>query len=263
MTNRLLDLERSPTLKLVKNKKFQNTVSRVGSVADLAVPGAKTAGLAVAGKPGQAIANLGGGLGEVGYQSASRAIKTAKRFKGGAKQKAIAAARGARTGMRKGAKDLANDISGGLIEAAEALPGAGVAKKKLGSNKYVKGANKLLNKSVVSKQRFRTATAGVFNSPIILSTFKAKNPYKLYFFEDTKTGRKRNTGVTGRSVSEARKNLKRPPSDRAKVYKSRQLTDSEKKTAARGGWVRGRADGASPNSDRRRGFGPSRRKKKD
>lgn len=86
--------------------------------------------------------------------------------------------------------------------------------------------------------------------------------HKLYFFKDKKTGKKRNTGVTAKSASAAKKKLKRPPKERATVYKSRKLTSSEKKTAKRGDWVRGRADGSSPNSDNKRGYGPKRSKKK-
>jgi hypothetical protein len=86
--------------------------------------------------------------------------------------------------------------------------------------------------------------------------------YKLYFFKDKKTGKKRNTGVTAKSASAAKKKLKRPSKDNAVVYKSRPLTASEKKTAKRGDWVRGRADGSSPDSDNKRGYGPKRSKKK-
>lgn len=86
--------------------------------------------------------------------------------------------------------------------------------------------------------------------------------YKLYFFKDKKTGKKRNTGVTAKSASEAKNKLKRPSKENAIVYKTRALTTSEKKTAARGDWVRGRADGSSPDSDNKRGYGPKRSKKK-
>ena len=86
--------------------------------------------------------------------------------------------------------------------------------------------------------------------------------WKLYFFKDKKTGKKRNTGVTAKSASEAKNKLKRPSKDNAVLYKTRALTASEKKTAARGDWVRGRADGSSPNSDNKRGYGPKRSKKK-
>ena len=85
---------------------------------------------------------------------------------------------------------------------------------------------------------------------------------KLYFFKDKKTGKKRNTGIVASSASAAKKKLKRPSSDNAILYKTRSLTASEKKTSARGDWVRGRADGSSPDSDNKRGYGPKRTKKK-
>lgn len=85
---------------------------------------------------------------------------------------------------------------------------------------------------------------------------------KLYFFKDKKTGKKRNTGVLAKSASAAKKKLKRPSADNAVVYKVRQMNSSEKKAAKRGDWVRGRADGSSPNSDSKRGYGPKRSSKK-
>ena len=121
-SNRFLDISRSPTLKVVKSKAFRDSISRTGSIADPILPGAKSAGLALAGKPGEAIANTGGVLGEVGYKTASQSLRTAKRFKGTTKQKAIAAARGARTGLRKSAKDIANNVSGGLGKSDRYLP---------------------------------------------------------------------------------------------------------------------------------------------
>lgn len=86
--------------------------------------------------------------------------------------------------------------------------------------------------------------------------------YKLYFFKDKKTGKKRNTGILAQSAGAAKKKLKRPSAKDAVLYKTRALTASEKKTANRGDWVRGRADGSSPNSDNKRGYGPKRSKKK-
>lgn len=83
--------------------------------------------------------------------------------------------------------------------------------------------------------------------------------YKLYFFEDKKTGKKRNTGVIASSAALAKAKLKRPSSESARIYKVRKLTATEKKVASRGGWVRGRADGSKPSGDRKRGYGPKRK----
>ena len=69
---------------------------------------------------------------------------------------------------------------------------------------------------------------------------------KLYFFKDKRTGQKRNTGIIARSITEARRKLKRPAPEFAALYKSRKLTESEMKVARRGGWVRNRAEGDRP-----------------
>ena len=176
--NRFLNISRSPVLKAAKNKRVRSTLSRAGSIADPVVPGAKSLGLALSGKPGSAIANAGGVLGEVGYNAGSRAVRTARRFKGrGVKGKAIAAARGARTGLRKSAKDVVNNATGGIVEAAEALPGAKKIGKKLRGNRYVRKAKGVLNKSLVSRQRFRTATGGVFSRDRTLSRFNKRDLY--------------------------------------------------------------------------------------
>lgn len=100
--------------------------------------------------------------------------------------------------------------------------------------------------------------------------------YKLYFFKDSRTGKKRNTGVIATSVEAARKKCKQPPASReatspaklsdgdrrhAIAYAVRELTEEEKKTADRGEWVRNRADHGKPEDDNKQGFGMPRKKK--
>ena len=84
--------------------------------------------------------------------------------------------------------------------------------------------------------------------------------YRLYFFKDKTTGKKRNTGIIAKSVSTAKSKLKRPSSQKAVLYASRKMTPAEKKTADRGDWVTG-----GPNKGERRakktgsrGYGPSK-----
>jgi len=84
---------------------------------------------------------------------------------------------------------------------------------------------------------------------------------RLYFFEDTKTGKKRNTGIVASSGTAAKKKLQRPSPNNAKIYKVRELTSSEENAASQGRWVRGRADKSGPDSDNKRGYGPKRMKK--
>lgn len=75
----------------------------------------------------------------------------------------------------------------------------------------------------------------------------------LYFFKDRVTGEERTTGIFASSPEAARKKCKRPPPDRAVLYKTvkyKDLTPAQKRAAKAGRWV-GREKG-----DTRRGFGP-------
>lgn len=83
---------------------------------------------------------------------------------------------------------------------------------------------------------------------------------KLYFFKDSRTGKKRNTGIIASSAKSAKKKCKQPPPEYAIVYASRAMTEEEKKVARRGDWVRNRADGGKPEDDSRQGFGMPRKK---
>lgn len=78
----------------------------------------------------------------------------------------------------------------------------------------------------------------------------------LFYFDG------RNTPVSAPNITEARKRCRRGC---GKLVKTRQPTASEKKTLARGDWVRTRKDGKSPEKSKYgkgRGFGPPRSKKK-
>lgn len=74
---------------------------------------------------------------------------------------------------------------------------------------------------------------------------------KAYYFEDTSTGRKRNTAVFAESAEQAKKKLKRPSPDRARVYKVRSLLETEKQDLKTGRWSRIRASGKTPEQDPR------------
>ncbi len=77
---------------------------------------------------------------------------------------------------------------------------------------------------------------------------------KLYYFEG------RNTAIAANSAAEARKKKKRGGD---KLVKVRTPTASERKTMAKGRWVRTRKDGKSPAKSRYgkgRGYGPPRKR---
>lgn len=81
---------------------------------------------------------------------------------------------------------------------------------------------------------------------------------KAYFFEDTKTKKRRNTAVFASSAEAAKEKLVRPPADRARVYAVRDTKSGE---AAGGKWSRIRADGLPPGKSQHgtgRGYGPPR-----
>jgi hypothetical protein len=81
---------------------------------------------------------------------------------------------------------------------------------------------------------------------------------KAYYFEDKVSGKRRNTAVFARSAEEAKKNITRPPADRARVYAVR---DKKPDEDSGGRWSRIRADGKGPEESRHgkgRGFGPPR-----
>ena len=78
---------------------------------------------------------------------------------------------------------------------------------------------------------------------------------KSFYFEDTRTGKRRNTGVHADSAAAARKKLRRPPAEFAKLYATRGGASGS------GAWDRTRADGKSPAASKLgkgRGFGPKR-----
>ena len=78
---------------------------------------------------------------------------------------------------------------------------------------------------------------------------------KMYFFEG------RNTAILATSAAEARKKKKRGGD---KIVSVRKMSASDKKTAAKGRWVRTRKDGKSPAKSahgKGRGYGPPRGKK--
>jgi hypothetical protein len=81
---------------------------------------------------------------------------------------------------------------------------------------------------------------------------------RAYYFEDTKTKKRRNTAVFARSADAAKEKLVRPPADRARVYAVRHVKPGE---GAGGRWSRIRADGKGPGESEHgkgRGFGPPR-----
>jgi hypothetical protein len=75
---------------------------------------------------------------------------------------------------------------------------------------------------------------------------------KAYFFEDKRTGKKRNTAIFANSAKEAKEKLKRPSPKYAKVYAVRQAKPGEGKN---GQWSRLGPDGKTIKSHGR-GFGP-------
>ena len=86
----------------------------------------------------------------------------------------------------------------------------------------------------------------------------AGSKMKAYYFEDTRTGKKRNTAVFGTSAAAAKARLVRPPKEHARVYSVRTPKPGE---GAGGRWSRIRADGKSPEQSsmgKGRGFGPPR-----
>lgn len=85
---------------------------------------------------------------------------------------------------------------------------------------------------------------------------------KLYYFKDKVTGKERNTAVVAHSAKAAKAKLRQPSPKRAIVSKVRTPNATEKKQIAAGRWVRTRSNGKPPSSDRKRGYGPPRRKKR-
>ena len=85
---------------------------------------------------------------------------------------------------------------------------------------------------------------------------KSKGKMKLYFFEG------RNTAIVATSAKAARAKKKRGGD---KIVKVRSPSASDKKSMAKGRWVRTRKDGKSPAKSKYgkgRGYGPPRRKKR-
>lgn len=75
------------------------------------------------------------------------------------------------------------------------------------------------------------------------------------------SGKKRRTGIIASSAAAARAKCRRGC---GRLYKVRQLTASEEKTAHAGGWVRGTASGKSAGGDRHiSGFGPKLKRADD
>jgi hypothetical protein len=86
----------------------------------------------------------------------------------------------------------------------------------------------------------------------------AGSKMKAYYFEDKRSGKKRNTAVFATSAESAKDKLTRPPAEHARVYAVR---TPEKGEGAGGRWSRIRADGKSPSKSslgKGRGFGPPR-----